>query len=127
MPVNEGLVVTVHAPAAGVARPRLTPVSWTAVRFDDAFWAPRLRVLRERTLPALQRQCLHSGRIAALRLAWRPGLRPRPHPYWDSDIAKWLEASCYSLATDPDPALAEVIEGVVDLLRAAQQPDGYLN
>jgi uncharacterized protein len=108
-------------------RPGLAAVPWHAVEFDDAFWSPRLRVLRERTLPALHRQCLSSGRIAALRQDWQPGMPARPHPYWDSDIAKWLEASSYSLATHPDPDLQAIIDGVVQLLQSAQQPDGYLN
>src|SRR6185295_9777693 len=102
-------------------------VPWFDVRFDDPFWAPRLRVVRERTLPALYHQCLTSGRVDALRLRWRPGMHPLPHQFWDSDIAKWIEASSYSLATHPDPKLEQEIDQVIGLLQTAQQPDGYLN
>jgi uncharacterized protein len=106
---------------------RLAALPWTAVTIEDAFWTPRLTLNREHGLPALYQQLLTSGRIDALRLGWRPGMRPLPHPYWDSDIAKWVEASCYSLATHPDPGLEASVEAVVELLRSAQQPDGYLN
>jgi DUF1680 family protein len=109
------------------SRPRLASVAWSAVSIDDAFWNPRVRLNRERGLAALYRQCLTSGRINALRLAWRPGMHPLPHQFWDSDVAKWLEASSYSLATHPDPALEAAVESVVQLLQSAQQADGYLN
>src|SRR5207248_6474782 len=105
----------------------LQPIRWTDVTFDDCFWAPRLKLVRERTLPALYQQLLTSGRIDALRLGWRPGSHPVPHQFWDSDSGKWLEAASYSLATQPDPTLTGRVDTVIDLLRSAQQPDGYLN
>src|SRR5947207_615659 len=102
-------------------------VPWSTVHFEDHFWAPRLQLVRDRTLPALYHQCLTSGRIDALRLAWRPGMHPKPHHFWDSDIAKWLEAAAYSLATHADAWLAARVDEVIDLVRSAQQSDGYLN
>src|SRR5579875_129950 len=105
----------------------LTPVSWKNVSIDDAFWSPRLRANREHTLPHIYRMSQETGRIDALRLNWKPGEVPVPHVFWDSDIAKWLEAASYSLGTHPDPILEEQVDEVVGLLAAAQQPDGYLN
>ncbi|MBV9546034.1 MAG: glycoside hydrolase family 127 protein [Chloroflexi bacterium] len=108
-------------------RPPERAIPLASVQVDDAFWSPRLRVLRERTLPALYDQLLRSGRIDALRLNWRRGQHPVPHHFWDSDIAKWLEASSYSLATHPDAWLGARVDAVISLLCSAQQPDGYLN
>ncbi|HEX6551207.1 MAG TPA: beta-L-arabinofuranosidase domain-containing protein, partial [Ktedonobacteraceae bacterium] len=71
--------------------------------------------------------CQETGRIGALRLDWKPGMEPVPHIFWDSDIAKWLEAASYSLGTHPDPALEAQVDEVIRLIVAAQQPDGYLN
>lgn len=104
---------------------RAAPVADVAI--DDAFWSPRLRINRERTIPFQYRQCQETGRIDALRLNWRPGVEPVPHPFWDSDVAKWIEAASYSLATHPDPALDAQVDETIALLAAAQQPDGYLN
>jgi len=47
--------------------------------------------------------------------------------FWDSDIAKWLEAASYVLASNPDPELEARVDGVIAKLAQAQQPDGYLN
>ncbi|HWE61649.1 MAG TPA: beta-L-arabinofuranosidase domain-containing protein [Chloroflexota bacterium] len=107
--------------------PGWRPLPLTAVTIDDAFWAPRLRINRERTIPFAYAQCKETGRIDALRLTWTPGAEPVPHIFWESDVAKWIEAASYTLATHPDPELAARIDEVIALLAGAQQPDGYLN
>lgn len=45
----------------------------------------------------------------------------------DSDIAKWLEAACYTLKITPDAKLSQLVEEAVDNIRGAQQDDGYIN
>lgn len=47
--------------------------------------------------------------------------------FQDSDLAKWIEAASYSLATNPDEKLEKTIDAAVDLIGRAQQTDGYLN
>jgi len=79
------------------------------------------------TLPIEYEQCRGTGRIDAFRLDWQPGQPNPPHIFWDSDVAKWIEAAAYSLATHPDPKLERLVDGVVDLIANAQQEDGYLN
>jgi DUF1680 family protein len=103
------------------------PISWKAVSIDDPFWMPHLKVNRKNTLLQIYQFCEKTGRIDALRLHWKPGMEPVPHIFWDSDVAKWLEAASYSLATHPDPALEAQVDEVISLIVAAQQPDGYLN
>jgi len=106
---------------------RLRPLELTNVTIADAFWAPRQRTNREATLPHEYRQCKETGRLDALRLTWKPGQPNPPHIFWDSDVAKWLEAASYSLATHPDPELRKLVDDVAALITSAQQPDGYLN
>jgi DUF1680 family protein len=103
-----------------------TSVSWKAVTIDDSFWTPHIRVNREYTLPQVYRFCKVTGRIDAFRLNWKPGMEAL-HIFWDSDVAKWVEAASYSLATHPDSALAAQVDEVIHLIVGAQQPDGYLN
>jgi DUF1680 family protein len=47
--------------------------------------------------------------------------------FWDSDVAKWLEAASYSLATHPDPQLETLLDEVIAIIAQAQHADGYLN
>lgn len=109
-------------------KPQLEPVPYTAVTFDDAFWKPRIEVNRTVTIPHVYRKCEETGRISAFDLNFK---REVPSPvvliFQDSDIAKWIEAAAYSLATHPDPALETQLDAVIDRIVSAQQPDGYLN
>jgi uncharacterized protein len=103
------------------------PLPLSDVTVDDDFWAPRRETVRTVTLDHQYRQLVETGRLDALRLTWKPGDEPVPHIFWDSDVAKWIEAASYFLATQPDPDLEARVEGAVELLAGAQQPDGYLN
>ena len=106
---------------------RPQPVPFTAVRFTDAFWAPIQEINRTRAIPANEQQCRATGRIDAFELNWKPGMPDQPHIFWDSDVAKWIEAASYSLATHPDAALDRRLDTVIAQIAKAQQADGYLN
>jgi uncharacterized protein len=58
---------------------------------------------RERTLPTEYSQLKETGRIDAFRLDWQPGQEPVPHFFWDSDVAKWIEAASYAWLRTPTP------------------------
>ena len=105
----------------------LTPVHFNNVTIDGPFWAPRIKINREQTIPHEYKMCKETGRIDSLKLGWKPGTKPVPHIFWDSDISKWIEAASYSLATHPDSQLDSLIDGLVRLITKVQQPDGYLN
>jgi DUF1680 family protein len=107
--------------------PPLRPVPLGNVALTDTFWAPRQETTRRVTLPIELQHCRQTGRIDAFRLSWRPGEPNPPHIFWDSDVAKWVEAAAYSLLTHPDPDLEKDLNEVAELIASAQQPDGYLN
>ncbi|HLI87997.1 MAG TPA: beta-L-arabinofuranosidase domain-containing protein [Ktedonobacteraceae bacterium] len=104
-----------------------TPVVHTVVTFEDTFWAPRLRTLREQTLPFIYAQMQQDGHFSNFHEQWQPGRSPTPYVFWESDLSKWIEAASYSLATHPDPHLEALVDEGVAFLVALQQPDGYLN
>ncbi len=105
----------------------LKPVPLERVDVTDAFWAPRIETNRAVTLPLEYDHCKRTGRLAAFKLKWRPGEPDPPHIFWDSDVAKWLEAAAYALASRPDRRLRRRVNALVADIAAAQQPDGYLN
>ncbi len=47
--------------------------------------------------------------------------------FQDSDFAKWIEAVAYSLMTHPDSMLEETADKAIDIVCAAQLPNGYLD
>ena len=103
----------------------LKPLRHTQVTLADSFWAPRIETNRVVTLPMEYEQCRKTGRIGMWN--WKPGQPNPPHIFWDSDIAKWLEAAAYSLATHPDPKLERQADAVIDGLAGIQLRNGYLN
>ena len=109
------------------AQRKLSPLPFTHVKLTDRFWAPRIEVNRAVTLPKEYAMCEATGRIAAFDLKWQKGDPNPPHVFWDSDVAKWIEAASYALATHPDPRLDELLDGVIARIAKAQQRDGYLN
>ncbi|WP_247045445.1 glycoside hydrolase family 127 protein [Arthrobacter rhizosphaerae] len=110
---------------ARTGRP-LSPLPLAAVVIDDHFWSPKRDVVRSRTLPQQEEQMRKGGQFEALKLAWKAG-EPEPHIFWESDVAKWIEAASHCLATSPDPELEAAVDEAIELLDGAQQEDGYLN
>lgn len=107
---------------------RLRAVPLTAVRLRDDFWQPRRAINRSVTLPAQYEHCEATGRIDNFRRA--SGKKDLPFQgifFNDSDVYKWLEAAAWTLAAEPDQALAAMVDTVIAEIAGAQQPDGYLN
>lgn len=126
---------TTREAATSTARQQYAPLPFTQVQINDAFWAPRRQVNRERTIPHIYRKLQETGRIDAFRTDWDPDASIRRRDswggtavmFWDSDVAKWLEAASFSLATNPDPQLDAQLDEVIALIAGAQHADGYLN
>lgn len=101
---------------------------------DDSLLGHTRRIVWNNTIP-LQLDILKStGRYNAFKLQHdkcyddEPDHWPIPnHLFWDSDVAKWIEGACYFLHDNKDQILEEAIQELVEMIRSAQQPDGYLN
>ena len=103
-------------------------VAFTQVRLADGFWQARMETNRTATIPHLFQQCEETGRIE--NFAFAGGLKEGVHNggycFNDSDIYKTIEGAGYSLAAHPDPELEAYVDGVIDLIAAAQEENGYL-
>jgi DUF1680 family protein len=118
------------------AQPRdypVKPVPFTAVHVTDGFWAPRIEVNRTVTIPAAFAQDEKTGRLdnfirAAKALHNEPfeNHRPPGYPFDDTDVYKVIEGASYSLSVHPDPQLDKYVDGLIEKIAAAQEPDGYL-
>jgi uncharacterized protein len=119
---------------------RLTPSSATALRpaiaaeITGGLWADRRRVNREVSIPGGWNRLHQAGNFHNLELAAgrSTGDYVNDLPFLDSDVYKWLEAVAWAYA---DPALGSSLADRLrqqqaeteQLLRDAQQPDGYLD
>lgn len=106
----------------------IQPVPFTSVKVSDAFWTPRLEVSRDVTIPIAFHQSEITGRIEHFRLAAHPNdtIKPKGLYFDDSDVFKIIEGAAYSLQTFPDKKLENKVDSIIDLIAAAQEPDGYL-
>ena len=112
-----------------------TPIALADVRVTGGFWASRIRQIAEQVIPhqwdvlndripgAEKSHAVENFRIASGRSHGKfHGMR-----FQDSDVAKWIEAASYSLHAVRRPETERAIEEAVDLIAAAQGPDGYVN
>ena len=103
----------------------IKPVLFTDVKLEDQFWSERLNVNRKTTLSANYSFLKKQGRIDAW--IWKKGKPKQPHIFWDSDVAKWIEAVAYCISIERDKSLENKVDYVVDIIADAQLDDGYLN
>ncbi len=105
------------------------------VTLSDPFWSDYTERVQNVVIP-YQYEALHdrapgaepSGAVRNFRIA--AGQAEGAFVGWvfqDSDVAKWLEAVGYSLQIRRDAELERRADELIDLIGAAQQPDGYLN
>lgn len=97
------------------------------VTLTGGFWKAKEDLNRDVTIDAVYNRFDETGRIAAFRCDWKDGMPYRPHIFWDSDVAKWMEGAAYQLSRDDNPALRAKVESLIDEIEKNQHPDGYFN
>lgn len=112
-----------------------TCIALPKIRFERGFLAGRAQLVRDVVIP-FQWEALNdrvpgaerSGTVNNFQIA-AGEKEGKFHGYWfqDSDLAKWIEAAAFSLATHPDAKLDAELDGIIATIAKAQQPDGYLD
>ncbi len=97
------------------------------VKIEGGFWFERQKINREITTQAVYDRFFETGRIDAFKCDWKEGDPNKPHIFWDSDVAKWMEGAAYILATEDRPDLEEKVEELIDRIEKNQGSDGYFN
>ena len=112
-----------------------TPFSVADTVIRGPFWKRYQELVRTRVIPyqwealndripdAEPSHCVHNFRVASGR---EEGTF-EGFVFQDSDLMKWIEAAAFSLMWHPDEKLEQTVDGVIEEICAAQQPDGYLN
>jgi hypothetical protein len=119
-----------------------TQVPFTAVKITpNTFWGDRIQAAREVTIPLAFSKCESEHRYKNFEMAaytlQHPGHPGLQTPEWDvskfmgfsfddTDVYKTIEGASYVLQTYPDKKLKAYIDSVLDVVGAAQEPDGYL-
>lgn len=106
----------------------IDPVSFTSVKVTDSFWGQRLKASREVTIPLAFSKCEETGRYENFVRAAHPSdeYKVEGFSFDDTDVYKTIEGASYLLQTYPDKKLEKYIDSVLQIVAAAQEPDGYL-
>jgi DUF1680 family protein len=106
----------------------IQPVTFNHVHVQDEFWAPRINVNADITIPYVLQKCRETGRFDNFLKAAgkKPPTNLTEFPFDDSDVFKVIEGVSYSLQIKPNPALERSIDSLITIIGEAQEPDGYL-
>lgn len=110
----------------------ITQVPFTQVKIaQNSFWGQRIRAAREVTIPLAFSKCQTEGRYDNFVKAAHPSDsydvgKSMGFSFDDTDVYKTIEGASYVLQTYPDKRLKAYIDSVLDVVSAAQEPDGYL-
>jgi len=108
-------------------RYQYTPIPFTDVTVNDAFWSPRIETNRTVTIGYDFQKSEETGRLRNFDKA--AGRMAGDHEgifFNDSDVFKIIEGAAYSLSLHPDPALDQYLDALIERIAAAQEADGYL-
>jgi uncharacterized protein len=102
-------------------------VNFTQVKLTDKFWLPRIETNRTVTIPASFERCENTGRVKNFVMAaQKQGKFCTTYTFDDTDIYKTIEGASFSLAVHPDKKLEAYVDSLIVIVKAAQEPDGYL-
>jgi len=106
----------------------INPVSFVAVKATDQFWAPRIRINQDITIPIALGHCYNTGRVDNFKKAGKliPGYFDTQFTFDDTDIYKIIEGAAYSIQMYPNSQLDAQMDSLIEYIRVAQEPDGYL-
>ncbi len=111
----------------------ISPVPFTSVKVTPGtFWGQRLEASRMVTIPLAFSKCEETGRYTNFTNAAAHLKDPSKVfkvgglAFDDTDPYKTIEGASYILQTYPDKKLVQYIDSVLDIIGAAQEPDGYL-
>ncbi|MFN4254782.1 MAG: glycoside hydrolase family 127 protein [Saprospiraceae bacterium] len=122
------LLLILARPALAQTDYPIQPVPFYKVKMEDKFWQPRIETVRKVTVPATFRKNEETLRVKNFEVAAGavPGNVCTRFPFDDSDVYKSIEGAANVLRTQRDPKLESEIDALVEKIRAAQEPDGYL-
>ena len=103
-------------------------IPFESVTLTDGFWKDRFDLNKNVSLSNVRKRFEESGRFDALRFNYA-ATGKKPHFFYDSDVAKWMEAVAYLLEQDPTGMREHeaLCEELIGCMERAQRPDGYLN
>ena len=97
------------------------------VEITDGFWKNRQDINRKVTIHCVKKHFEKTGRFKALKCEWKTEMPNKPHAFWDSDSAKWIESVAYLVKKGEEKELEKFVESLIDDIEKNQDETGYFN
>ncbi len=119
--------------------PMWQPIPRSKVMIDNGFWKHWRDLIGETALAHQFEELCADGHMDAMLLdrkmhrgreladPWADAGYWGGSVFWDSDLAKWLEAASARLEQVRDPILEARVDEIIGLFERAQLPNGYVN
>ena len=111
----------------------IQPVAFTHVHVNDKFWAPKMEVNVNVTIPYTLQKCEENGRIDNFILAGRElegysaaDGKLSQFTFDDTDVYKVIEGASYAMQVKKDLKMEQYIDSLIRIIGKAQEKDGYL-
>ncbi len=101
--------------------------SYENVRLEPCYLYNKQELNREVTINSVYDRFYDTGRIGAFNFSYKSGDDKRPHFFWDSDVAKWMEGAAYILKHNDNSKLEAKVDALVEKIKKNQGEDGYFN
>lgn len=102
-------------------------INFNETKINNGFWKKKQDMIKNTTVHAVYDRFAETHRFDALACKWKEGEPNKPHFFWDSDVAKWIEGAAYILTEKRDAALEKIIDDAVDEIAANCDENGYFN
>ena len=128
-------IITCAMYASSHAQPAVTGYPYQQVPFTEvklsagSFWGNRLKAAKDVTIPLAFSKCQTEHRYDNFVKAAHPSddyvvNKFMIFPFDDTDVYKTIEGASYILQSYPDKKLKNYIDSVLNIVGAAQEPDG---
>lgn len=97
--------------------------------WTEGFWAERFKVAEESMLPYMETLLTGDVGHGLNNFKSAAGIERKAFNGWywhDGDFYKFMEAKAYMYSQTKDPKILEELDGYIEIIGKAQEPDGYL-
>lgn len=99
-------------------------IDFSNIKITGGFWKQKQDLVRDVTVHAVYNRFKDTGRFDAFKADTS---KFKPHIFWDSDVAKWMEGVAYLVSEKREPQLEAIVDELVDDIEKLQDENGYFN
>lgn len=107
----------------------MNQIPFYCTKIEGGFWGNKQKTSREVTVDAVYDRFEETKRFEAMKCDREQHEREgwKPHIFWDSDAAKWIEGTAFTLEYEKNERFEKKIDKLIDMMCNSQREDGYYN